>query len=136
MLDLKALPVLRRNLREFVRADPIMVTITRPVLTRTAAAGYKKTSSSTLAPQQFRLVPFKRRLSDYTSVTPHGTYSVEYYVLVGEVTVDIRRDDTFELNGDHYRVVSVEPKTEDRTKTDRVVAEIRIEQEDKAPVVV
>lgn len=133
MLDLKAMPTLRQNLKEFIKADPISIVFTRPTLSKTSSGGYLKTASVTITRQTFRLVPFKRRLSNTQSTTQMGNVGIIDYVLVGTWSANVRRDDEFDYNGDHYRVVSVEPKADDRTKTDRVVVEIEIQSGDKAP---
>lgn len=128
MMDLKALPLLRKNLDSFIRADAISITLMRSRKQRTPAGGYKKEAPTALDPQEFRLVPFQRRLYEFTNpgqVT--GYVPVLRYALVGRWDVDIQRDDEFDINDDHYRVVSVEPRTNDRTTTDRVVAEVSIE---------
>lgn len=133
MLDLKAMPTMRQNMKEFIKADPISIVLTRPTLTHTAAGGYIKGAPATITRQQFRLVPFKRRLSNQQITTEMGNVALLDYVLVGYWNADIRRDDEFEYNGDNYRVVSIEPKADDRTKTDRVVVQIEIHGGDKAP---
>lgn len=133
MLDLKAMPTLRQNLKEFIKADPISIVLTRPTLTKTAAGGYIAGAPTFITRQQFRLVPFKRRLSGMQTATEIGNAALLDYVLVGYWNANIRRDDEFEYNGDNYRVVSIEPKSDDRTKTDRVVVQIEIHGGDKAP---
>jgi hypothetical protein len=132
-LDIKALRVNRRTIDNFIRADPVMVSLIRSELKESGDGGYVKAGPNTLTEQQFRLVPFKRRLYDYTAKMASGDVPVEQYALVGRVTVDIRRDDEFDYNNDHYRVVSVEPKTDDRARSDCVVAQIEIKPGDKAP---
>lgn len=133
MLDLKAMPTLRQNLKEFINADPIDIVLTRPTLTATAAGGFIRGEPTVLTRQRFRLVPFKRRLSSTQSTTQMGNVSVLEYVLVGRWNANIRRDDEFTMNGDNYRVVSIEPKADDRYKTDRVVVQVEIHGADKAP---
>lgn len=135
MLDLKALPVLRRNMAAFIAADPLMISLIRTPLVETAAAGYVKGSPVTLAPQQFRLGTFKRRLTPYTAITANGQIPVMSYILIGRYTADIQRDDEFYLNGDHYTVISIEPKTDDRSRSDCVEVELWFEQGDKNPPV-
>lgn len=133
MLDLKAMPTMRANLLEFIKADPIFLVLSRPTLTKTTAGGWVKGVPRSLPRQMFRLTPFKRRLSNMQVTNQAGSIPNLDYVLVGKHTADIRRDDEFDYNGDHYRVVSVEPKTDDRTRTDRVVAQLEVLGGDKAP---
>lgn len=133
MLDLKALPVLRKNMDAFIRADPLDIVLVRTEKKRTVSGGYVQVAPTPLPPQQFRLVPFKRRLSNFVARTDDGEIPGEDWVLVGRINVDIQRDDTFTYNGDEYRIISIEPKTDDRSKTDRVVAEVQMLGGDKNP---
>lgn len=132
-LDIKALRVNRRTIDNFIRADPVTVKLIRSELKESGDGGYVKAGPQTLPDQQFRLVPFKRRLYDYTAKTASGDVPVEQYALVGRVSVDIRRDDEFDYNNDRYRIISVEPKMDDRERSDRVVAQIELKVGDKAP---
>lgn len=135
MLDLKAMPTLRANMLEFIKSDPVSITLTRPALIKTDAGGWIRGTPQVLTRQMFRLVPFKRRLSESMVVTTSGTTQKLPYVFIGKWNADVRRDDEFDYNGDHYRVVTVEPKSDDRTNTDRVVVELEILGGDKAPPV-
>jgi hypothetical protein len=136
MLDLKALPVLRKNLDAFIRADPVSITLERRVKVKTDAGGFVKGPLTDIPAQQFRVVPFKRRLYDYTAGTAGGMIPVEQFALVGRINVDIKRDDEFTIKGNRYRVKSIEPQTdEDRSKTDRVVAMLEAQiGDDTAPI--
>lgn len=134
MLDLKALPVMRRNMDAFIRADPAMITIQRYPKVK-VAGGYRKGALVTLSPQEFRIGWFKRRLYDFQNNTASGNVPVMTYMLIGRWTVDLLRDDEFDFAGDHYRVDSVEPKTNDRTRTDRVVGILEVQVADKLPPV-
>lgn len=128
MMDIKALPLLRKNLDSFIRADPVNISLVRSRKQKTPAGGYIKEAAITLNPQQFRLVPFQRRLFEFTNPGQVSGYVPNLrYALIGRWNVDILRDDEFDYNGDHYKVVSVEPKTNARSTTDRVVAEVWVE---------
>lgn len=133
MLDLKAMPTLRANMLEFIKSDPIYIIFSRPTLTETNAGGWVRGQPTTLTRQIFRLVPFKRRLSNMQITTTSGNTAKEEYVLVGLWNANVRRDDEFDYNGDHYRVVSIEPKSDDRSRTDRIMVQIEIQGGDKAP---
>lgn len=136
MLDVYATRILRKNLDAFIRADPVMITLIRWQLIKTNTGSWKKNNAaSNLEPQQFRLVTFKRRLFDFTSTGEMGYVPTLSYTLVGRHTCDILRDDEFYHNDDHYTVVSIEPKSDDRSQTDRVVAQLKLDVADKnAPV--
>lgn len=111
----------------YIKSDPLEVTFTRTMKLETESGAWVEVPPTTLDPQQFRLVPMKRRLYDYTNRTAQdGDIPIMQYTLVGRYNVDILRDDTFVHNGDKYKVISVEPKTNDRTRTDRVVAQIDV----------
>lgn len=128
MLDLKGLPVFRKNLDAFIRADPIKVALSRQTKVESDAGGFIKGPAQTLELQEFRLVPFKRRLYDYTMNSSSGRIPMEQFALVGRFNVDIERDDEFTIGKNRYRVKSIEPQTnEDRTKTDRVVAMLEVQ---------
>jgi hypothetical protein len=135
MLDLKALPMLRKNLDAFIRADPLMISLARSVKIQTDAGGWVKGPPVILAPQQFRIGWFTRRLSKSVNNTAEGYISVQSYIIIGRWDVDLLRDDEFDYQGNHYIVDEVEPKTDDRTHTDRVVGILRSEVGDKAPPV-
>jgi hypothetical protein len=123
-MDQKALPVLRRLLREFIKADPREVVLKRPIKIASDNGSWTEGTPEELDPQIFCLVPMKRRLSALEVDTQDGKIQLEDWVLVGEVKRDIQADDEFELNGDFFKVVRVEPKVNDRDKADRVVAQV------------
>lgn len=134
MMDKKALPLLRKNLDAFIRADPVTITLIRSQKLKSAAGGYTKGLPQDITPQQFRLVTFQRRLYSFTNTGQVSGYvPVLKYVLIGRYNCDIQRDDEFYLNGNHYKVSSIEPKTADSATTDRVVAELRLEPADPHP---
>lgn len=126
MLDLKALPVLRQNLAEFIKADPIIVSFSRMEKIRTPAGGWTAGPATVVPEQQVRMVTFKRRLSHFMMETQDGKIPTLQYTLVCKWNADIRRDDTFTWDGNEVKVISIEPKTDDRSRTDRVVAELEI----------
>lgn len=135
MLDLKALKLLRKNMDAFIRADPVMIQLSRRVKVKTDAGGWVQGPPQTLEPQQFRIGWFTRRLSKSVENTAEGYISVQSYILIGRYNIDLLTDDEFDYAGDHYIVTEVEPKANDRTHTDRVVGILRSEVGDKAPPV-
>ena len=124
-MDLKALPLLRRNVDAFIKADPVELVLNRVQRVPTAAGGYTEETYDT-PPQQFRLVPFKRRLTNQEANTQDGPIPHLDYVLVGRYNVDVEKGDFFDLNGDRWRVVGVEPNTDRRSRTDRVSAQLEV----------
>lgn len=101
----------RRVLRQFLHAEPLRIIIQRPTITTTAAGGKVKSNPQDLAPQTFRLIPFKKRLTTMTRDTPDGNIVNLPYVLLGEHDADVQPGDSFEHNGGIYDVVSIEPNT-------------------------
>lgn len=128
-LDARHLRVLRRNLEQFIRDDPIEVTLTRTTKVLTANGGVKDGVTSSTSPQTFRLVPFKRRLSDFTTNTQDGAIPKTDFVLIARWDADIQRWDKFTYMDDNYIVVSIETKTKDRANSDRLVVEVATEAE-------
>lgn len=125
-MEIGALPILRRNLSAFISADPVSIVLTRSTQVKTLAGGTTKGMPVSLPPQQFRLVPFKRRLSNEIQNTQDGNLKLASYVLVGRYNVDVQRGDEFDHNGESYTVVDIEPKTNDRLNTDRVSCSLEI----------
>ncbi len=124
-MDKRALPLLRRNIDVFIKADPALIELKRSTKVETPAGGWTETFSI-LPPQEFRLVPFKRRLTAQEVNTQDGPIPRLSYTLVGRYNVDVEKGDIFDLNDDRWRVVGVEPNTDRRERTDRVVAELEV----------
>lgn len=121
---------LRKVMGEFIRADGRMVSLRRPTFTRTATGGYSKGDFRELPPQLFRLVMYRRRLTDLTTPKADGEVPTLPYVLVGAFNSDVERMDEFSLDGVYYRIQGIEPHTNNRELTDRVVAQlIALDQE-------
>jgi hypothetical protein len=115
---------LRAVMEEFIRADGRMISLQRPEFSRTDTGGYAKGNYSSLPPQLFRLVPYRRRLTDLTTPRADGEVPTLPYVLVGLYNSNIQRMDEFTLDGVFYRVQGIEPHTNDRAHTDRVVVQL------------
>lgn len=124
MLDRAGLRVLRLNLDAFITSDPITITLTRLTRVKTANGGFKKEAPAFIGPQTFRLTPFKRRLSNFTTNTQDGDIPRIEYIMTGRWDADIERWDEFTYNGDQFMVVSIERKSDDRAHTDRVTAQV------------
>ncbi len=115
---------LRKVMEAFIRADGRPITLNRPTFSKTATGGYVKGSFQTLPPQVFRLVMYRRRLTDLTTPKADGEVPTLPYVLVGLYNSNIQRMDEFNLDDAYYRVQGIEPHTNDRVHTDRVVAQL------------
>lgn len=123
-MDSTMTPHLRKVMAEFIRADGRQITLKRPTFEKTATGGYVKSSFETLPPQLFRLVMYRRRLTDLTTPKADGEVPTLPYVLVGAFNSDVERMDEFLLDGVYYRIQGIEPHTNDRVHTDRVVAQL------------
>jgi hypothetical protein len=123
-MDQTMVKQLRKVMAAFIEADAYSIELHRPTFSETATGGYVKGNYLTLPAQRFRLVPYKRRLTDLTTPTADGEVPTLPYVLVGVYNTDIQRMDEFFLNGAFYRVQGIEPHTNDRVHTDRVVAQL------------
>lgn len=125
-MDRKMIGPLRKVMAEFIRADKRDIALRRPLFEKTDTGGYLKTNWSILPEQEFRLVPYKRRLSDLIKVVDAGDIPHINYVLVGFYNCDIQVADEFELDGAYYQVEGIEPHTANPDYTDRVVAQLMV----------
>lgn len=123
-MDQKMLGPLRRVMAEFIRADSRQIMLMRPNIERTASGGIKKASWTMLPEQTFRLVPYKRRLTDLVKVVADGEIPHIQYALTGFWNADLQRWDEFTLDGAYYRVQGLEPHTAVEEITDRKVAQL------------
>lgn len=123
-MDATMTSALRKVMAEFIRVDGRSITIHRPEFSRTATGGYAKGNYTQLPPQIFRLVMYKRRLTDLTTSKAEGEIPVLPYVLVGYYNSNIQRMDEFSLDGVFYRVQGIEPHTAVETYTDRKVSQL------------
>jgi hypothetical protein len=123
-MDATMTPYLRDVMREFINADGRKITLQRPTFSTTPTGGYVKSNFASLPPQTFRLVMYRRRLTDLTTPKADGEIPTLPYVLVGYYNSNIQRMDEFTLDGVYYRVQGIEPHTNDRVHTDRVVAQL------------
>lgn len=123
-MDSTMTAALRKVMAEFIRADGRSITLRRPTFSHTPTGGYVKGSFTTLPPQVFRLVMYRRRLTDLTTPKSDGEVPTLPYVLVGAFSSDVERMDEFSLDGVYYRIQGIEPHTNDRAHTDRVVAQL------------
>lgn len=126
-MDITNLRILRKNLEAFIKADARSITLYRKVKVDSGAGSWVWSDSAEMInPQTFRLVPQKRRLSDLIENTQDGPIPSIQYVLVGYWDANVSRGDEFSINGTHYRVVAIEPHTNERAFTDRVVAQLEV----------
>lgn len=123
-MDALMTPYLRKVMAAFIDADGRQITLQRPTFSETETGGYAKSNFASLPPQIFRLVMYRRRLTDLTTPKADGEVPTLPYVLVGYYNSDVQRMDEFTLDGVYYRIQGIEPHTNDRVHTDRVVAQL------------
>lgn len=125
-MERQGLGILRKNMKEFIRADYRDIQLMRPTKTQTNAGSWIEGNPQPIAPQRFRLIPAKRRHSNPEVDSQDGDIPIQDWTLIGYWNADIQRDDEFDLNGDHYKVVTVTPDTGEREFTDRVTVQLEI----------
>lgn len=105
----------RRQTEAFIREDRVIVDILRATKTTTAGGGKVLGAKTSIAKlQEMRLVPASSRHGQVAN-TEQGTVEAADHVLVGTWNADVKKDDEFEVNGQWYRVVSVDTDRETRT---------------------
>lgn len=123
-MDSTMTDALRKVMAEFIKSDGRMIQLRRPTFQTTATGGYVKGSFQTLPPQLFRLIMYRRRLTDLTTPKADGEVPTLPYVLICSPEVDVQRMDEFTLDNVYYRIQGIEPHTNNRLTTDRVVAQL------------
>lgn len=120
----------RRTLAAYIQADPVTISLIRYPRVDNGSGGWRKGAPQNVNPQVMRLVPYKRRLTNLTDHTADGDIPNVQYSLVATVDVDAERWDEFFMNNQWFKIMGIEPKTQDRAISDRVT--ILIEIRDKA----
>lgn len=104
----------RRQIAAMIRSDPTKLVLYRTSDVPDGAGGFIKGPSTPLVVQTVLFLPFKRRMSEFLINTELGDLPDLPYVIVGYPDLDIRRDDEFWLNGDHFSVRTVDIKQQVR----------------------
>jgi hypothetical protein len=102
----------RRQVEAEIKSDPVNITISRRTKVDDGAGGWTWSNPTTLDPQEVTITTAKRRLSDMLQNTELGDVVRAPYVVIARHDADIRRDDEFLWNGDHFKVISTQIKTE------------------------
>jgi len=106
--------VARRNTREWIKIDPVTITLRRPTYVESEAGGKVRSNPATLSPQVFRITPFSGQVWDRTKTTPdEGRVADVTQSLVGYYDADVQQNDEFDWVKDGvtgiYKVVHVSP---------------------------
>lgn len=99
----------RRQIDAMILADPLDVTFLRRQKVDTLDGGWKLSDPTPLAEaQQVRLIPFKRRMTEFLTNTELGNVSDLPYVLLGRHTLDIEKGDTFTWDEQTFEVITLD----------------------------
>jgi len=111
----------RRNVLEFIKADPIALIISRDAEpTKTAAGGYVKgIEDDPLPPQQARIVQNRRRYNNGIVNSEAGDIPHTDYLLIGMHTLDVQVNDRFLWLNEHYTITGIH-----QARTESVLASI------------
>ncbi len=91
--------------KAFIDADVTNITLWRSEWADDGAGGDRRLDPAPLAPQRLRLQP--RVDGGNPRTTADGEQAVPNYTLIGEHTADIKRWDTFTVEGRRYEVAFV-----------------------------
>ena len=107
-MDWAELIMRRKNVAEFVRADPVKISVIRqgdPI--RTGGGGKLPGKTETLLPQTVRIVQNVRRYTAGIVNSEAGDIPNGVYVLIAKHSTNLKRDDRFIAGGEEYIVLGV-----------------------------
>ena len=106
----------RKNVAEFILADPRSIVITRlGEPKKTAAGGRLPGETEVLPPQTVRIVQNVRRYTAGIVNAEAGDIPNGTYVIIGRYNLDIQKDDSFEVAGEKYIVLGISKLREEST---------------------
>lgn len=98
----------RRNVRAFIKADPVNIVVLRQgPSVKTPAGGYIKGTIQTLDSQEGRIVLNKRRFNPGVINSEAGDITETDYLLIGQHTFDLEVGDVFHWLGQQYKVIGI-----------------------------
>lgn len=98
----------RRQIDAMIKADPFMVSLRRRPRVKGPDGAWTWGVEQLLAPQQGRLIPFKRRMTEFLQNTEFGDVPDLPYVLLGRHDFDLQRGDRFTYNGQEFEVQTID----------------------------
>ncbi len=104
----------RKQVDAWRDARPTKLILTRYSKTRDGAGGWIENDPRQLDPQIFRIVVFKRRLTQFMDNIEEGEVANLNYTLVGLPDADIEKGDSFVYDGNVYKITAVDPDHEVR----------------------
>lgn len=110
----------RRLVRAFIDADPVDIVFTRVgELVPTPAGGTIRAASTVLSSQRARIVQAKRRYDNGLINSEAGYIPDTEYLLLGNHTLDVKKDDSFQWRGQNWWVTGIHP-----TRTESLLCSI------------
>ena len=108
MMNRAELVMRRRNIRVFIKADPVEIVLWRSGSpTPSPAGGLVASAPEPLTSQEGRIVLNKRRYTNGLVNAEAGEIPHTDYLLIMEYTRDVAEDDEFDWKGDHYKVTGI-----------------------------
>lgn len=99
-----------RNTAAFIKAHPITTKLSRPVIERTAAGGYRRTTPEVIPEQTFRIVPMSGMVWDRSTTTPdEGRVADVTQQLICMPDANVKKFDYFPHDGGFCQVTHVSP---------------------------
>lgn len=104
----------RRLMSEYIRRSStgssgrieVVISFSRDKRVKTSSGGFRTESTVTLPPQNFGLMPFKRRQTDEAGLTApslgRDRVTVSQYLLIAEIDADVKDDDYFEWDVEEH----------------------------------
>lgn len=107
----------RRSVREFIKADPIDLVISRKTepIKNTETGGYTGGELVTLSSQLARIVLNKRRYNPGIINAEAGDIPHTDYLLIGMHGLNVQKDDEFQWRGEYYRVIGIHKQRTEST---------------------
>lgn len=107
MVALTERQIRQRIIRAFIDYDPLVLTLTRPIFTETAAGGVVQTGSLVIYDQKFGYQPFFRRLTDQRLSNPQSygedfQHGIDYILSFIPEETDIQEGDLFTVVDEGY----------------------------------
>lgn len=127
-MDKTELIMRRKNVRAFIDADPVQISIIRkpdPVKNPLTGGYVKQSDVPPLDPQTARIIQNVRRYTAGIVNSEAGDIPHTEYRLLGMHTLDLERDDEFKWLGENYKVVGIH-----KARTESVYAAIELLGED------